>query len=78
MITAMFGTKIALTLMRNAYEVVVVSLYIKIGRHIRGCGVVNWIRLAQNLIEYQALVNRVMNLNTTHKAENYEDVSGSK
>jgi hypothetical protein len=46
MITTMLGTKIAVTLMRNAYTVVVVSLYIKLDRHIRGCGIVNWIRLA--------------------------------
>jgi len=64
--------------MRNEYKILVLSLCIKLDRHIRGCEVVKWIRLAQNLIEWQALVNRVMNLNVTHKAENYDDVSGSK
>jgi hypothetical protein len=64
--------------MRNAYKSLVVSLCIKLDRHVRGCEVVNWIRLAQNLIEWQALVNRVMNPNITHKAEDYEDVSGSR
>jgi len=47
----MLGTKIALALMRNAFKVLVVSLYIKLDRYIRGCEVVNWIRLAQNVIE---------------------------
>ena len=64
--------------MRNAFKVLVVSLYIKLDRYIRGCEVVNWIRLAQNVIEWQVLVNGVMNLNITHKAEIYGDVSGSK
>ena len=74
----MLGTKITLALMRSAYKVLVVPLCNELDRHIRGCEVVNWIRLAQNVIEWQILVNRVMNLNFTHKAEIYGDVSGSK
>jgi hypothetical protein len=34
------------TLMRNAYKYLVVSLCMKLDRHIRGCEVVNWILLA--------------------------------
>ena len=51
---------------------------IKFDLRIRGCEVVDWIRLAQCMIEWQGLVKRVMNLSITHKAENYEGVSGSK
>ena len=47
----MLGTKIALTLMRNANKVLVVSLCIKLDRHIRRCEVVDWVQLAQNVIE---------------------------
>jgi hypothetical protein len=68
----MLGNKITLTFLRNAYKVLVVSLCIKLDCHIRECEVVNWIRLAQNLIERQVLVNRVINLNITHKAEDCE------
>lgn len=74
----MLENKITLTLMRNAYKFLVASLCIRLDRHIRGCEVVNRIRLAQNLLEWQVLVNRVMNLNITHKAEIYGDVSGGK
>jgi hypothetical protein len=38
---------------------------------------VTWILLAQDLIEWQACANRVVKVNITHKAENYEYVSGS-
>jgi hypothetical protein len=53
------------------------DMYIKLYRPVRGCEVVNCILVAQNLIEWQTLVNRVMNLNITQKGENYGNVSGS-